>query len=32
VPRYNESVVDLNTGERIKHEIVSQDISPSLTV
>jgi primary-amine oxidase len=32
VPRYNESVIDLNTQERVKHEVISQDISPCLTM
>jgi primary-amine oxidase len=32
VPRYNESVVDLGQQSRIQHDIIPQDISPSLTV
>jgi primary-amine oxidase len=30
--RYNESVVDLDKRTRIEHEVVSEDISPALTV
>jgi primary-amine oxidase len=32
VPQYHESVIDLGQQSRIEHQVVSQDISPSLTM
>lgn len=32
LPRYNESIVDVNSRIRVVHDVISTDIAPSLTL